>query len=72
MRPLRSPGRETQNTNISISDNGVHIDRGVQYTNITLLTANGGVAHRRFAVPAAYNRRWGALDTSIISGPATA
>src|SRR5258708_6314580 len=38
------------NTNISISDNGTHIDRGTIYVNSPFLTASGGVAPYTFSL----------------------
>jgi hypothetical protein len=38
------------NTNISISDNGTHIDRATIYVNAPFLTASGGVAPYPFSL----------------------
>src|ERR1051325_9954174 len=38
------------NTNIAISDNGTHIDRGSIYINALFLTASGGVAPYTFSL----------------------
>ena len=35
---------------ISISDSNLHVDRGVLYSNISFLTASGGVAPYIFSV----------------------